>query len=176
MHVLGDCPGCEDLLFVSETLNRIGQSPHLAAHGGQPPLQRPAFRMLGLDLGPGRAQCRQNRTKPRKVEAFHARHRPAFGGCGPRQAKRTSQSVRKTDMFSVGHGDLFAIYIFERSSPLQRRQRLALATRALIALALGIGGVEIGGAEEDRTPDLRIANASLSQLSYGPTSLRRRIM
>ena len=26
-----------------------------------------------------------------------------------------------------------------------------------------------GGAEEDRTPDLRIANATLSQLSYGPT-------
>jgi hypothetical protein len=26
----------------------------------------------------------------------------------------------------------------------------------------------IGGAEEDRTPDLRIANATLSQLSYGP--------
>ena len=29
--------------------------------------------------------------------------------------------------------------------------------------------VEIGGAEGDRTPDLRIANATLSQLSYGPT-------
>ena len=28
----------------------------------------------------------------------------------------------------------------------------------------------IGGAEEDRTPDLRIANATLSQLSYGPLS------
>ena len=26
----------------------------------------------------------------------------------------------------------------------------------------------VGGAEEDRTPDLRIANATLSQLSYGP--------
>ena len=26
----------------------------------------------------------------------------------------------------------------------------------------------IGGAEEDRTPDLRIANATLSQLSYRP--------
>ena len=26
-----------------------------------------------------------------------------------------------------------------------------------------------GGAEEDRTPDLRIANAALSQLSYCPT-------
>ena len=29
-----------------------------------------------------------------------------------------------------------------------------------------------GGAEEDRTPDLRIANATLSQLSYGPTRSR----
>ena len=29
-------------------------------------------------------------------------------------------------------------------------------------------GWEIGGAEEDRTPDLRIANATLSQLSYRP--------
>ena len=28
----------------------------------------------------------------------------------------------------------------------------------------------IGGAEGDRTPDLRIANATLSQLSYGPIS------
>ena len=26
----------------------------------------------------------------------------------------------------------------------------------------------LGGAEEDRTPDLRIANATLSQLSYRP--------
>ena len=29
-------------------------------------------------------------------------------------------------------------------------------------------GRKFGGAEEDRTPDLRIANATLSQLSYGP--------
>ena len=28
-----------------------------------------------------------------------------------------------------------------------------------------------GGDEEDRTPDLRIANATLSQLSYVPTIL-----
>ena len=28
---------------------------------------------------------------------------------------------------------------------------------------------ELGGDEEDRTPDLRIANAALSQLSYVPT-------
>jgi hypothetical protein len=27
---------------------------------------------------------------------------------------------------------------------------------------------KVGGAEEDRTPDLRIANATLSQLSYRP--------
>ena len=30
---------------------------------------------------------------------------------------------------------------------------------------------ESGGAEEDRTPDLCIANAALSQLSYGPTRI-----
>ncbi len=29
-----------------------------------------------------------------------------------------------------------------------------------------------GGVEEDRTPDLRIANATLSQLSYDPTVRR----
>jgi hypothetical protein len=28
--------------------------------------------------------------------------------------------------------------------------------------------LKFGGAEGDRTPDLRIANATLSQLSYGP--------
>src|SRR5690606_27819574 len=31
-----------------------------------------------------------------------------------------------------------------------------------------LGGVLIVGAEGDRTPDLRIANATLSQLSYSP--------
>ncbi len=30
-----------------------------------------------------------------------------------------------------------------------------------------------GGAEGDRTPDLSIANAALSQLSYGPMSVLR---
>jgi hypothetical protein len=29
-----------------------------------------------------------------------------------------------------------------------------------------------GGEEEDRTPDLRIANATLSQLSYPPTAMQ----
>ena len=29
-----------------------------------------------------------------------------------------------------------------------------------------------GGEEEDRTPDLRIANATLSQLSYPPTEFK----
>jgi hypothetical protein len=35
---------------------------------------------------------------------------------------------------------------------------------------LGMG--EVGGPEEDRTPDLLIANEALSQLSYGPTEGR----
>ena len=32
--------------------------------------------------------------------------------------------------------------------------------------------MKIGGVEEDRTPDLRIANAALSQLSYHPIEVR----
>jgi hypothetical protein len=32
-------------------------------------------------------------------------------------------------------------------------------------------GEVLGGPEEDRTPDLRIANATLSQLSYRPMIL-----
>ena len=48
-----------------------------------------------------------------------------------------------------------------------------VGTRSLMgALQAGPGEVSVtlisGGAEEDRTPDLRIANATLSQLSYGP--------
>jgi hypothetical protein len=35
--------------------------------------------------------------------------------------------------------------------------------------ALDLSGESVGGDEEDRTPDLRIANATLSQLSYVPT-------
>ena len=31
-----------------------------------------------------------------------------------------------------------------------------------------VGAKVVGGDEEDRTPDLRIANAALSQLSYVP--------
>ena len=48
-------------------------------------------------------------------------------------------------------------------------RRLAICERRVpnplfYAFILG----KFGGAEEDRTPDLRIANATLSQLSYGP--------
>src|SRR3954463_16058032 len=37
-----------------------------------------------------------------------------------------------------------------------------------MGLGFPVGYREDGGAEGDRTPDLRIANATLSQLSYGP--------
>lgn len=46
--------------------------------------------------------------------------------------------------------------------PLRRRMLYPAELRGLRVLAVS------GGAEEDRTPDLRIANATLSQLSYGP--------
>lgn len=37
---------------------------------------------------------------------------------------------------------------------------------------IGLSERTVGGEEEDRTPDLRIANATLSQLSYPPTVLK----
>ncbi len=46
---------------------------------------------------------------------------------------------------------------------------LGLEGRCSIQLSYGHLQV-IGGVEEDRTPDLRIANAALSQLSYNPIS------
>ncbi len=39
-----------------------------------------------------------------------------------------------------------------------------------MSIGPGLGVEEVGGDEEDRTPDLRIANATLSQLSYVPNS------
>jgi hypothetical protein len=45
------------------------------------------------------------------------------------------------------------------------------ATACRIAIGR-VGRREIGGAEGDRTPDLRNAIATLSQLSYGPTPSR----
>ncbi len=38
--------------------------------------------------------------------------------------------------------------------------------------SLDLLGVLFGGEEEDRTPDLRIANATLSQLSYPPNEVK----
>jgi hypothetical protein len=55
---------------------------------------------------------------------------------------------------------------FERATP-------ALGGRCSIQLSYGDVGAsrgEYGGAEGDRTLDLRIANATLSQLSYRPTT------
>ena len=42
------------------------------------------------------------------------------------------------------------------------------AVTPVLWMLLDCFGLVIGGDEEDRTPDLRIANAALSQLSYVP--------
>jgi hypothetical protein len=49
---------------------------------------------------------------------------------------------------------------------------LSVAVTAVLNLKFhkGCTDVKPGGAEEDRTPDLRVANATLSQLSYRPIS------
>jgi hypothetical protein len=49
-----------------------------------------------------------------------------------------------------------------------RTSDLALRRRLLYPAELPGQESVIGGAEEDRTPDLVIANDALSQLSYGP--------
>jgi hypothetical protein len=45
------------------------------------------------------------------------------------------------------------------------------ALRRVLHTALDGKKRVIGGEEEDRTPDLRIANAALSQLSYPPNNV-----
>ena len=53
-------------------------------------------------------------------------------------------------------------------APLARFERTTFRLGGGCSILLSYRGGGIGGAEEDRTPDLRIANATLSQLSYGP--------
>ena len=52
-----------------------------------------------------------------------------------------------------------------------RTSDLALRRRSLYPTELPGQKSVCGGAEEDRTPDLVIANDALSQLSYGPVEI-----
>jgi hypothetical protein len=68
-----------------------------------------------------------------------------------------------------------ATYLLLRRSRLQRRSdSRSLPVEPAKKKGLGMEALEScgGGEEEDRTPDLRIANATLSQLSYPPTTDR----
>ena len=53
---------------------------------------------------------------------------------------------------------------------LKRKHMMAKRPSNVTVFKKGASLADIGGAEEDRTPDLRIANATLSQLSYRPMS------
>src|SRR5690349_3503309 len=56
-------------------------------------------------------------------------------------------------------------------APSELRRTAFSSSRSLAGLpAEAPSGAKAGGAEGDRTPDLRNAIATLSQLSYGPTS------
>lgn len=54
----------------------------------------------------------------------------------------------------------------------KQKTRESLGFTRVLCMELDYFGQGIGGDEEDRTPDLRIANATLSQLSYVPILLR----
>jgi hypothetical protein len=76
---------------------------------------------------------------------------------------------RISQKFSHPHesipNDRFGKGIDAIQRPTQRVRRHANAKRRIFRC----GALRVfGGAEEDRTPDLRIANATLSQLSYRP--------
>ena len=52
---------------------------------------------------------------------------------------------------------------------MKQKTRQNLVFMRVLWTSLDFFGYVYGGDEEDRTPDLRIANATLSQLSYVPT-------
>jgi hypothetical protein len=54
--------------------------------------------------------------------------------------------------------------------PTKQKPIKKTALRRVIRTALDGNKRAVGGEEEDRTPDLRIANAALSQLSYPPNN------
>ena len=71
---------------------------------------------------------------------------------------------QKLEYFAVrqGHGQMQVSNIVDLITPIMNLIIHAEGQRRMP------GARQVGGAEEDRTPDLRIANATLSHLSYGP--------
>ena len=68
----------------------------------------------------------------------------------------------------VRRGDRKAVAVVVTDCRMHSVRDSGSQTKKASAMA-GLFGDRNGGAEEDRTPDLRIANATLSQLSYRPT-------
>ena len=72
------------------------------------------------------------------------------------------------EQLQAAHAAAVIAAIVPPSAPPNKRPAKQQVSKILSLIGL------FGGAEEDRTPDLRIANATLSQLSYGPFSLKYR--
>ena len=79
------------------------------------------------------------------------------------------EQAEAADMTLLDVGETTCCYARSDKYWLTDPQGIALLTVKAPSLLTTWTSVLSGGEEEDRTPDLRIANATLSQLSYPPT-------
>ena len=87
------------------------------------------------------------------------KRRPSMSGeCGPNASEQSDETPSKAET---------AIHCLPHHSPRVRANPQKTKETPTEHVGLWIPG----GDEEDRTPDLRIANAALSQLSYVPINL-----
>ncbi len=104
------------------------------------------------------------RCAHQRTGGFRLRRRPLPGAVADCETRFEVLDNRRTKQNRPAAADRLSI-------PLRVRPLVVLACYCCSLLVLGRWPVAmVGGAEEIRTPDLRLAKAALSQLSYGPSS------
>ncbi len=94
---------------------------------------------------------------PRLIAACHVLHRLS----APRHPPCTLSSLTKLECLSLSESYRLDSIQLSKNSKLIKSVLASNSTRRM-------RGVSIGGADRDRTDDIRLAKAALSQLSYSP--------